>query len=265
LRVKICCKSGNFGKKQVKGEPNDYIFKIRALGQACIHDEIRGRYHMEMLIILVIIGIIGYIIYNYKKTNKSSVSEQGGRRGEAVDYNDFDEVVDGYEFCVTFWPYTPLETLKHHGEKVRCNSENKLPEYGDSRNGIWLPFFNDDISPPNKVELRELEFLKKFRESYESNLSHERKHEIISALFKEYHDLPEQISRAADWYLWELLEISGVSANIAKVLYSEGIRSKKDVMAASDEELLRIPGIGPGRCKQIRTYFSIPGGVQLRT
>ena len=66
--------------------------------------------------------------------------------------------------------------------------------------------------------------MKKFRESYENNLSRERKHEIISALFEEYRDLTGQISRATAWYLWELLEISGVSASIAKVLYSEGIR-----------------------------------------
>jgi len=171
-----------------------------------------------------------------------------------------DELVDGYEFRATLWPYTPLEVLNHHGERVKREPENKLHKYGDSRDGIWLPFFDDDLSRPNRVQLRELEFLKKFRKTYESDLSHQRKHEIISALFEEYRDLPQQVSSAADWYLWELKEIQGISESIAKVLYFEGIKSKKDVEAASDEELLRIPGIGPGRLRQIRAYFSRPIG-----
>ena len=75
---------------------------------------------MEMLIVLVVIGIIGYIIHNHKKINKSSLSKQGESKGNPIDYDDFDEVVDGYEFCATLWPYTPLETLKHHGERVNA-------------------------------------------------------------------------------------------------------------------------------------------------
>jgi ERCC4-type nuclease len=54
------------------------------------------------------------------------------------------------------------------------------------------------------------------------------------------------------------MEIAGISASIAKVMYFEGIKSKKSVEMASDTELLKIPGIGPGRLKQIRAYFSSP-------
>ncbi|MCK9377952.1 MAG: helix-hairpin-helix domain-containing protein [Syntrophobacterales bacterium] len=176
------------------------------------------------------------------------------KEGDRIDY---DEIIDGYEFIATLSPTTPLKALNHHREKIKRTGEAALPNYGDSRHGIWLPFFNDEryFKPPSKAELRELEFLKKFRKTYESDVSHDKKHEIISGLFKEYNDMSSQISRAAGWYLWELMEISGISASIAKVMYFEGIKSKKNVEMASDKELLNIPGIGPGRLKQIRAYF----------
>lgn len=179
------------------------------------------------------------------------------RRLKEEERIDYDEIIDGYEFIATLSPFTPLKVLKHHRDKVKRSTEADLPSYGDSRYGIWLPFFNDDrySKPPTKADLRTLDFLKKFRKTYESNLSHEQKHEIIPALFEEYKDLKSQVSRATDWYLWELIEISGISASIAKVMYSEGIKSKKNVEMASDKDLLNIPGIGPGRLRQIRSYF----------
>jgi len=103
-------------------------------------------------------------------------------RLKEVDRIDYDEIIDGYEFIATLSPTTPLEALNHHREKIKRTGEAALPNYGDSRHGIWLPFFNDDryFKPPSKAELRELEFLKKFRKTYESDVSHGKKHEIIS-------------------------------------------------------------------------------------
>lgn len=104
-------------------------------------------------------------------------------------------------------------------------------------------------------ELKELEFLKKFRKAYESDLAQDQKHEIISNLFKEYHGLPLQ-KLASDWHLWDLKEISGISDSISKILFIEGIKSKQDVKMASDNALLNISGIGPERLRQIRAFFS---------
>jgi hypothetical protein len=195
---------------------------------------------------------------NMKGKSFKDENKQGKvKDADEIDHGIYDDIIDGYEFIATLSPTTPLKTLKHHREKVKRTTETKLPSYGDSRHGIWLPFFNDDryFKPPSKADLREIEFLKKFRKNYESNLSHDQKHEIISALFEEYNDLSSQVSRAADWYLWELMEISGISASIAKVMYFEGVKSKKNVEMASDKELLNISGIGPGRLRQIRAYF----------
>jgi hypothetical protein len=169
-----------------------------------------------------------------------------------------DSLVDGYEFCATLDTHTPLKVLEHHGE-IRREPRSKLPEYGDSRDGIWFEFLEDYSSRPSNEDLRDLEFLKKFRKIYEGDLSHQRKREAISALIEEYHDV-RLTSFARDWYLWELWEIPGVSTSIAEVLYSEGIKTKENVKVASDEELLSIPGIGPGRLRQIRAYFSRSAG-----
>jgi hypothetical protein len=199
-----------------------------------------------------------YISESSKEKPVKVENKQGKLEDEdKINYAAYDEFIDGYQFIATLSPTTPLRALTHHREKIKRTGEAGLPDYGDSRHGIWLPFFNDDryFKPPSKAELRELDFLKNFRKTYESDISHDKKHEIISGLFKEYNDMSSQISRAADWYLWELMEISGISASIAKVMYFEGIKSKKNVEMASDKELLNIPGIGPGRLRQIRAYF----------
>lgn len=164
-----------------------------------------------------------------------------------------DSLADGYEFHATLDTHTPLKALEHHGE-IRREPRSKLPEYGDSRDGIWFEFLEDYNSQPSNEDLRELEFLKKFRKIYEGDLSHQWKREAISALIEEYHDV-RQASFAKSWYLWELWEIPGVSTSIAEILYFEGIKSKENVKVASNEELLGIPGIGPGRLRQIRAYF----------
>lgn len=203
---------------------------------------------METLIITIfVIVLIGYIITQFTKGNTTI------KKKTYYDTN----YPSSYEFNATLWPYTPLETLKHHGEIVRGTTESKLPKYCDSRNGIWLPFIDKYSESSNKKEIRELEFLIKFRETYESDLPYSKKEQIISKLFEENNDLSEQISRAKDWYLWELMEISGISESIANNLFSNGIMSGKDINNTSDSELLKIKGLGPNKLKQIRAVLTI--------
>lgn len=209
-----------------------------------------------LLVIILVLFIIFLIIYN-NKIKENSITKQEQKNGELV---DIDNIVAGYEYSANLWtPHTSLEALNHHGEKIYLTPENELPNFGDSygNHGVWLPLLHNDRNskPTTKKELRELEFLKKFRKTYESDLSHEQKFEIISKLLKEYHDLPSHLL-ATDWYLWELMEISGISLEISSVLYFKGIKTKQDVKLTSDKELLTIPGIGQKRLMQIRAYFS---------
>ncbi len=134
-----------------------------------------------------------------------------------------------------------------------------MPSFGDEYKsyGCWFPLINDknlQIEKSNKKEERELEFLKKFRKTYESNLSHDKKHEVISGLSFEYKDL-ELHKSITDWYLWELCEISGISYSISEILYDKGIRTKKDISSCEDKTLLLISGLGQARLKKIRNNF----------
>jgi curved DNA-binding protein CbpA len=181
----------------------------------------------------------------------------GIRKSEDIPqaYNYLDDSIIGYEFYADLEsPTTSLEALNHHGERLYNIPENSLPEYGD---GNWVPLSSEERFnfPSTKEELKELEFLKKFRKTYESDLSQDQKHVILSALLKEYCNLSSP-KLAANWYLWDLMEIPSISSSLSEVLYFEGIKSKQDIKMASDKKLLNITGIGPGRLKQIRAYFS---------
>jgi curved DNA-binding protein CbpA len=105
------------------------------------------------------------------------------------------------------------------------------------------------------VELQDIKFLKKFRETYESDLLHDEKYKTISVLCEEYKDLP-LVQKSKNWYLWDLCEISGVSERIAEDLYFKGYKSKHDIKKISDEDLLKIKGVGKSRLNQIRSYLS---------
>ncbi len=205
---------------------------------------------MGTLFIIILVLLIIYIIFY-------TITKQKPKKDELV---DIDDIVAGYEYQANLWtPHTSLEALNHHGKILRHIKESELPKFGDKlvNHGVWLPVVDNNMQSqkPTTEELRELEFLKKFRKAYESDLSHDQKYEIISALFEEYNDLPSKL-HASDWYLWDLMKIPGMSTSISEVLYFEGIKSKQDVKMASDKKLLNIPGIGNNRLKQIRAYFS---------
>lgn len=50
----------------------------------------------------------------------------------------------------------------------------------------------------------------------------------------------------------ELLSVDGIGEETAADLRRRGIETKDDLRAASDEDLLDVPSIGPGRLKKIR-------------
>lgn len=53
-----------------------------------------------------------------------------------------------------------------------------------------------------------------------------------------------------------LWEIPGISEELAQALRDRGIQDHAALVAATDEELLNVSGIGPARLQQIRDYFA---------
>jgi len=195
-----------------------------------------------------------------EKKSRTSASYLKQLNKETEEITRYDDIITAYEYQANLWtPHTSLEALNHHGKVIKNVKGITLPDFGDDlrSHGIWLPIVDKTTEPKKQKpsELRDLEFLKKFRRAYESDLELDQKIKTISSILKEYEDLSLK-KDAADWYLWELQEIPGVSYSISEVLFFEGIRSKQDVKNASDEKLLSIAGIGPGRLKQIRANFS---------
>ena len=50
--------------------------------------------------------------------------------------------------------------------------------------------------------------------------------------------------------------IPGVGAKSAKAFYEAGFKSTKDILAAKDEELLAVPGVGINLVKKLKDYKS---------
>jgi predicted flap endonuclease-1-like 5' DNA nuclease len=62
----------------------------------------------------------------------------------------------------------------------------------------------------------------------------------------------EEVSRSRALSESELVQIEGISTEIAQALRSAGLETRDELDAASDEELLAISGIGEGRLAMIR-------------
>lgn len=232
---------------------------------------------MWFIVILVLIGLILYFYISAEKSSNTDIYEGGVkkpsissayRQSEGIEEDDdYLDFITAYEYKAYLdSPHTSLEALNHHGEVRKNNKGIILPEFGDNQrfHGSWesiIPEFENYIDPIPKdpLEPRKLQFLKSFREVYESDMGFNLKYEKISSILQEYSDLPLH-KDASKWYLWELQTIPGISHSISEVLFYEGIKTKRAVNEATDEKLLSISGIGPARLKQIRASLSMVEG-----
>ena len=138
---------------------------------------------MGTLFIIIIIGVIIYIVigFNKNKSNEYPVAKREQKRDDLVSKEDD---LGDYEYRANFWtPLTSLEALNHHRKILRKIKQSELPDYGDGlrNHGIWLPFV-DNLMPdePTKEEMRNLEFHRKFRGTYESDLLHDEKSKYMT-------------------------------------------------------------------------------------
>lgn len=67
---------------------------------------------------------------------------------------------------------------------------------------------------------------------------------------------PLDEDETVDAKLAPLLEIPGIIAQVANILFNAGYESHDDLREATDSDLLKIEGVGPGTVSKIRNFLT---------
>lgn len=197
------------------------------------------------------------------------------------------DVTDGMQFHATCQLRTPLSVLKRHGEIYRGNGEP--PTYGEPRDGIWIPklsgeydflsegqttasdagsvnaeeyvtyaigllsifesdaTINDKMSDAlsysgNSESLNRIEkgLLSCYRESNIANVM--ARHISDSERLEYYFDKPNHLTL-----------VNGVNKKVASALEESGISTIKELAQLTENDLVKINGIGKVSAQKIAT------------
>lgn len=197
-----------------------------------------------------------------------TVGEMQNKPLEEWDCGD-SEVFDGMRFSVTLQLRTPLDVLIHHNEIYR--GEDAPPQYAKEEwHGIWLPYIKPEYSlnidsehssDIGYVDDKEyIKFLIAFRKIVEQNTDTDQKISLLKKavkedeLFENYWKKHKSID--ADFpdslFYKQLTKLEGIGIKTAKNLYENGLKSIEEVQNASDEELLKIQGVGKNTVEKIK-------------
>ena len=200
---------------------------------------------------------------------------------------DDSDLISGWRYSATLQLRTPLAYLKRHDEfspgpqepPMVGPAEGHLPDgTGFNPYGIWLPVIDYSILPPSSLATRAtgwglvrigseeernlISFLKSFRYIVETA-------EGLDQMLSELKELSTSTSGNRHWWarcsegaqlwpdsyfigqLWIQLP-KGVGLSMAEKLYQAGFRTVEEVQAASDGELMAIPGLGKGLLAKIK-------------
>jgi hypothetical protein len=204
-------------------------------------------------------------------------------------YERFSDLISGWRYSATLQLRTPLAYLERHGEfspgpeqpPLIGPADNHLPDgTGFNPWGFWvqeIDYEGRGFSPPppgrratawgpvqidSEEERSLIAFLKSFRSIVETGDS-------LDQMLAELKELSTSTPGNRHWWarcaggdpLWPdsyfigQLSINlpkGVGASRAEKLYLAGFRTLEEVQAASDGELLAIPGLGKGLLAKIR-------------
>ncbi len=187
------------------------------------------------------------------------------------------DLIKGLIFSATLQIRTPLVVLEHHGESFD-GLPSQTPSYGTEADGIWLYSVKSWAelgakAPDSKEEEKTyasdigytkaseyLPFLKDFRKIVESDKSISEKLKLLSILSKSsphnkeiwlklkryYEDFPRS------FFYKELTAIPGIGMKTAKNLFDAGFKTASDIDTATDDELLKVSGIGKTLHSKIR-------------
>ena len=200
---------------------------------------------------------------------------------------DNSDLISGWRYSATLQLRTPLAYLKRHGEfshgpqvpPLVGTAEGQLLEgAGFNSYGMWLQEIDyDDLGfdPPlsgtratewgqvrdgSEEERNLISFLKSFRSIVETAEGLDQK---LSELKELSTSTPENRKvwsklRKVDplfpdsFFISALESIPSVGTSIAQKLYQAGFRTVEEVQAASDGQLLAIPGLGKGLLAKIK-------------
>jgi len=201
-------------------------------------------------------------------------------------YSDNQDVTSGLEFRATLQIRTPLSVLEHHGETFR-GPPSKAPVYCSEADGGWdlklkswaelarnesvkrrleaigepehecasdvglvkpseyLPFLKDFrriVENPSAVSslLNELDSLARSNPTYQH---------FWQKLNETYRDFPKS------FFYTKFTEAPGIGAKAAKAIFESGIHSVAELCAASEADLIDIPGIGKKTLERLRAHF----------
>jgi hypothetical protein len=208
-------------------------------------------------------------------------------RNIAPKHTEFDDLIAGWEYNATFQRRTPLAYLEKHGEFSPGPKEPPLfgPEESfleDGRGfnpyGIWLRVIDwegQGFIPPaegtrssewglirvGSTEERDLlSFLKSFRYIVETA-------ETLDQKLSELAEL--SVSTPENRRVWKMMgpdfpdsffigeltcngRMYGIGEKKADRLYRAGFRTVEEIQSASDENLLKVQGVGKSIIKKIR-------------
>lgn len=187
-----------------------------------------------------------------------------------------EDVSAGFEFMATMQLRTPLAVLRKHGQK-HPGPPSKLPVVCDQADGCWIPKTKSFAELGLGDVLRELPeskvasllgpiypsayvpFLIAFRKVIESDMGDADKLEALNALpdrspeFAAFWERHSESDDFPDAWLWvHLYEIKGVGGALARSLYDAGYATADAVAAASQADLVLVPGIGNATAVRIK-------------
>ena len=218
------------------------------------------------------------------KPKKPSLTYKGG-----ISSNN-DDLISGWRYLATLQLRTPLAYLEMDGKfsagpkepPLVGPAEGHIPDgTGFNPYGIWLPVIDYSILPPSTLATRAtgwglvrigseeernlISFLKSFRYIVETA-------EGLDQMLSELKELSTSTSGNRHWWarcsegdqlwpdsyfigqLWIQLP-KGVGPSMAEKLYEAGFRTVEEVQAASDENLLKVDGLGKGLLKKLRDFL----------
>lgn len=201
---------------------------------------------------------------------KESKPRHAPPRSRGQGQREHDDLIAGYRFYANLVPRTPLWVLEQHG------AFHREPAFQvDPTDGVWVPELASwqafalavDECPAGMMDSMVgqipvdggdfLPFLKAFRGIVESDASVDEQIAQLRGLYDTDPRFPQFRAHLGDdiarkWFCAQLTSLPGLGPRAAELLFDGGFRTPEEVMAASDEELLSVKGVGKDTLAKIR-------------